>query len=234
MRVCELRRVNKGAKGASFVRAWYYSPLARCVTKSVLSQLGRIHDCVLDVGCGFGKATVTIESSCNYVVGIDIQNNFDRSKISPRLDYCLADAFRLPFRDGCIDGSISVDVIEHVRECLGFLVELKRVIKKGGLLILATPNRNRLSNQLKTTLRKPVKYPLCLGTDPIIGECLHIREFSKNDLTQLLSGAGFVGIEVRGVWLGIPFKRIEVGLTSFPAFFERYSQYWVAKAVNPI
>ena len=48
----------------------------------------------------------------------------------------------LPFEDATVDVVIARHVIEHVVDTVGFLTELKRVLKPGGMLLLATPNQD--------------------------------------------------------------------------------------------
>jgi len=179
---------------------------------------------VLDVGCGRGDPTKLLEKRCTNIVGIDVFNAFDKSKISPNLDFCSGDATMLPFRDESFDGVVSFDVIEHVAVDLKFLIEIRRVLKKGGHLLLETPNVNRLSNKLKS-LVKPVEYPLILGEG-----CVHLREYSKSGIEKLLKMAGFRDVRINGVWIGLR-GNFEIGLSTFPRYLEKYAQCWLVKAM---
>lgn len=205
----------------------------KCITQRILSELGYINGFVLDVGCGGGYYTKIVESRCKYIIGIDIRSIFDRLKISSNLDFCLANGFKLPFRGEVFAGVVSFDVIEHVADDFKFLVEMYRVLKKGGSLLLGTPNRERLSNRIRSFVGKPVKYPYIVSRDPVLGNCVHLREYSKDDLSALLRGVGFKRVRVTGVWLGLRLK-YEIGFNSFPSFLEKYSQYWLARAVKPV
>ena len=51
----------------------------------------------------------------------------------------------LPLADGAVDGVVSLDVIEHVRDCDAYLREIDRVTRPGGALALSTPNRFSLT-----------------------------------------------------------------------------------------
>ncbi|MEK9183901.1 MAG: class I SAM-dependent methyltransferase [Patescibacteria group bacterium] len=50
----------------------------------------------------------------------------------------LADAHDLPFKDGSLDGVVSAWVLEHLKNPLQAVGEMKRVLKSGGYLYLAT------------------------------------------------------------------------------------------------
>jgi len=83
---------------------------------------------VLEVGCGYGHYA----SYCRAVdyVGVDIS-------WSPDVQ---ASATALPFRDGCFDRVVMMDVIEHVADLELVLRECCRVLRLGGLVMILTPN----------------------------------------------------------------------------------------------
>lgn len=198
-----------------------------CLRREILAEFGHVDGYVLDVGCGVGDPTKLLERRCKYIVGLDVSNFFNRSKISPIVDFCEGDAFRLPFRDESFDAVVSFDVIEHVPDALGFLREIRRVMKKSAKLLLETPNRERLSIKMKG-LVKPVKYPIVIGPC-----CIHIKEYSKEELEKLLKTAGFKDVRIKGVWLGLR-GQFEVGTSKFPSFLEKYSQCWLLKAIRSL
>ena len=63
---------------------------------------------------------------------------------SPRKQFCdrvRADAnFRLPFRDECFDEVYMVHVLEHLLRPYDVLLEVRRVLRRGGVLKLFVPN----------------------------------------------------------------------------------------------
>jgi SAM-dependent methyltransferase len=202
-----------------------------CLIREILAEFGHVNGIVLDVGCGSGYPTKMLEKRCNHIVGIDISyasNNilfaFNKSNLSPFLSFCSGDAIKLPFKDECFDAVVSFDVIEHVEDDLNFLLEIKRVMKKGAKLLLETPNVNRLSNKLKGIVR-PIEYPLVVGDS-----CIHIREYSKSGLENLMKDVGFRDVKIKGVWLGLR-GGFEVGMRKIPQRLEKYSQCWLVEAL---
>ena len=87
-----------------------------------------------------------------------------------------------------------MDVIEHVEDDKLFIKENIRVLKREGSLIIGTPNKNRLSALLKKIIFKPNKYPLVIK-DLIFGTVIHIREYSRNELLNLLTSFNEIKIE---------------------------------------
>jgi SAM-dependent methyltransferase len=91
---------------------------------SFTSKAGR----VLEVGCGPGRYASF--SKAEDYVGVDIGWSPD----------VRASAVALPFRDGCFDRVVMMDVIEHVADVDRVLSECWRVLRTGGLLMILTPN----------------------------------------------------------------------------------------------
>ncbi len=104
---------------------------------------------VLDVGCGAGFLTNYLSLQGYGVTGIDLSQNslevalrYDESK---RVQYLLADAYKLPFADGSFDVVCAMDILEHVDNPTKLISEGSRVLSPGGRFFFHTFNRNFLS-----------------------------------------------------------------------------------------
>ncbi len=117
-----------------------------CITKSILGLIPKKKGLrILDVGCGTG--TFNILPIINHlgdadIYGIDISREMIQiaSKRFPKLKFKVADAHRLPFESDFFDVVISRQVLEHLKEPLRALKEMKRVVKRGGTIIVSTPS----------------------------------------------------------------------------------------------
>lgn len=98
---------------------------------------------VLDYGCGHAGYLIDFQARgvrmsgaeiAPYVVEACKAQGFDVRKVD--------DSSRIPFLDGEFDVAYLMQVFEHLRDPHGFLRELNRVLKPGGLLYLALPNKN--------------------------------------------------------------------------------------------
>ncbi|MCL0036170.1 class I SAM-dependent methyltransferase [Dehalococcoidia bacterium] len=102
---------------------------------------------VLDVACGAGTGSkYLVSKGANKVVGVDISEDaIGKAKMwnerGNRTQFVLSDAESLPFLSHFFDVVISFETIEHLKEPERFLLECKRVIKKGGIFICSTPNK---------------------------------------------------------------------------------------------
>lgn len=171
---------------------------------------------VLELGCGGGERSKLFYNVC-HVTGVDIVNRVSLENRN-KFIFTLSDATNLPFADEAFDAVVSFDVIEHVEADDQFVREAFRVCKKGGFLVLGTPNRLRLSNRLLALVGKPVKYPYYLGPDTI-----HLREYTREQFDCICSNNGLVGCCL-SIWVGLVGK-IHFGLATFPSFLAPISQY---------
>ena len=97
---------------------------------------------VLEIGAGSGRgaqAMFALKGLCERYVGIDLD---PRVLENPNLDEAyVCDADRLPFEDGRFDLVFHRFVAEHLQNPEQTFRESLRVLKPGGSIVFATPNR---------------------------------------------------------------------------------------------
>ncbi len=144
---------------------------------------------VLDVGCNTGYGTIRFAPVAGRVVGVDVSplaiEAARERALDGRPEFIQTSGFELPFPAGSFDLVTSFQVLEHVPDATAFLRELARVLRPGGIVILATPNA-------ATRL-----YP---GMTP--WNRFHVHEYRADELTELL-GTVFAGVQVLGM-VGAP------------------------------
>jgi SAM-dependent methyltransferase len=122
---------------AEFLAGWdegFYAKYADSL------QRGEKGGRVLDVGCGVGQVVARVAAAGFEAWGVDVSEaNIARArKISDRCQYY--DGKRLPFPDGHFASVGALNVLEHVEEPEQFIVELVRVTRPGGALVISSPN----------------------------------------------------------------------------------------------
>lgn len=108
---------------------------------------------VLDVPCGDGRSSYEFKKKGADIIALDLFPNF---MLVDDIEAKYADlSEKLPVEDNSVDYIICQEGIEHIPNQLNVLEEFNRVLKKGGILLLTTPNnsqmRARVSHMLLET-----------------------------------------------------------------------------------
>lgn len=146
-------------------------------------------DRVLDAACGTGYGSAILSEKAGTVYGLDIDRKvIDENRKAYegyRIRFSCLNAVNTGFSDGFFDAVVSFETIEHIRDFNLFIDEIHRVLKKGGSLLLSTPNKS-FSDALFGYSEKPFyKY--------------HKREFETQELCRLLKRRfGKVEIFIQG------------------------------------
>lgn len=153
---------------------------------------------LLDVGCENGIIEYFLRNKVRNIYGID--NSKKALKIAKKrglktkhVDF---DKERFPFSSNFFDVVTCLDVIEHVKDPKRLLKEIYRVVKKGGKVIIATPNI-RFTNHIFELLIKG-KFPKT-SMDTTVYDGGHLHFFTYKDLIDLLVNTGFVIDKVEGI-----------------------------------
>jgi len=99
---------------------------------------------------------------------------------------------RYPFDDESLDGALCCEVIEHYTDDPLFsMIELNRIIRPGGFLVLTTPNVTSWEAIYKALRqdKHPSTFPLYAGG--IGAHCIHAREYMVSEVVTLMEAAGF-------------------------------------------
>ncbi len=105
---------------------------------------------ILDLGCGGGLVCESLSRLGAKVTGIDfVENNIEVAKIHSikknlNINYIHADIEKLDLKKK-FDLIIIFEVLEHLNNWKNFLIGIKKYLKKNGLIIISTINRNLIS-----------------------------------------------------------------------------------------
>ncbi|MDY6950060.1 MAG: class I SAM-dependent methyltransferase [Thermodesulfobacteriota bacterium] len=151
----------------------------------------------LDIGCGDGSFSKLVMGHYRHVCGIDFSAVALKHAALQGVSPVLADldGQSLPFRHESFDLVSCLDVIEHVFDPEMLVQESYRVLKKGGVLILTTPNIRFIDH-----IRKLLMYGQFPKTSLDKGsyDGGHIHYFTFADIRHLLTTAGFRVLRQRG------------------------------------
>ena len=153
--------------------------------------------CVLDFGCGSGYGAKIVSKECDSFLGVDaspVAISFAKKHYSaPNVVFQQIEPdYTLPFEDESFDVVTSFQVIEHIPDVTKYLRLLKRVLRRGGVLFITTPNR---AFRLLPFQR--------------IWQAAHEREYRANELDADLKRV-FDSVELCGVYGTKEFDRIYI------------------------
>jgi SAM-dependent methyltransferase len=117
--------------------AGFYTLLADDAASQIERHVDLAGRTVVDVGGGGGYFTAAFgDRGAN---GLLVEPDPDelRSRGEPRPNSVLGDGRRLPLRDASVDVSFSSNVLEHVPDPGGFIDEMVRVTRPGGIVYLS-------------------------------------------------------------------------------------------------
>jgi glycogen(starch) synthase len=117
-----------------------------------------------------------------------------RRDAGPRLGLAVADIRALPFKDGHFDYALCIDVLPHVPAAESGMREIRRVLRRGGTLIIDSTNSDP---------RWTLAYPRYMGRRPsrwvkiwraggVLPEwSSRVRHMRREEFTALVAAAGF-------------------------------------------
>ena len=135
---------------------WYpdymglYADLLRQRNRALAEVIPTGLDRVLDCGCGAGDVSALLKAHARTVVSLDVaQANLVQTRRNLLAQFGEAHVLRagaedLPFADASFDAVVLGDVIEHIPARAQAVAEFARVLRPGGLLIMATPDKDVL------------------------------------------------------------------------------------------
>jgi len=162
---------------------------------AVIDLVGRKGGLVLDAGCGPYPfvALALAELPTRRVIALDIGWGMVRSAVEMAAQQhrhilgIAGDAEHLPFRRGSFDVVVSDDTIEHLPDDSAAVGELARVARRDGRVIVATPNRRRVSVLLRRGRDRIRRRPQ--PDAAYFAATSHLREYSWGELERLVSPA---------------------------------------------
>jgi SAM-dependent methyltransferase len=140
---------------------------------------------VLDAPSGQGALSEDLEKVGFKVVSGDIERENILYKNEKCVQLDLTESF--PFRAGTFDHGVCVEGIEHVENPHWLIKEFARVVKRGGYLILTTPNVMTIKSRLRFLFYSYLDYFRYFGPPPSEGKH-KIKEYEHQHLTPVFYG----------------------------------------------
>jgi len=153
---------------------WYFTLKTAIIRDNIKKLTNKYKNTlhILEVGCGSGR---NLELINKYGTGFGVDNNLIALNLCQKRklkNLIVGDANKLPFKNASFDIVCTFDLLEHLEDDYGCLMEFRRTLKKGGYLIISVPAFRILWGE----------HDLALG---------HKRRYSKTELIKKISTVGF-------------------------------------------
>lgn len=159
------------------------------ILEEILPSKDRKGITILDIGCGQGYITARIKDKykdCT-VSGVDLSISAIKKAhlMFNEIQFLVADANSLPYKDASFDILIFNNIWEHVADPVSMINNAKRVLKIGGHIVISTPSRFRMSILLKKITGRKIEL------NPH-----HVTEYTVGQVVEQLQYAGFTVTQV--------------------------------------
>jgi SAM-dependent methyltransferase len=208
------------------------------VNRMMIEQvLNRKHNRVMDIGGGSGLLITALSEIAEQSVILDIESCelHDIGRNNPKVcGLCANVEIGLPFKNDYFDVIIASELLEHLNHPRSFFSECHRVLKKGGTLIITTPNSDNLTYKLFHRLPASISHPLArkagvdlklhpelMGQNTQIADDPHLHKVEGYTRTQLVDfgkSHRLTTIYYKNFGLPVPdklFSRVPRSLTRF-------------------
>jgi len=184
----EIEKVIQSLHDSKVVASYYQEFWRRAILLELVRKYCPKGSIVVDLGAQPFIVSCALKLMGYEVIAYDYHPDpyLDIAKaFSVKVVKCDLERDNLDMEDGSADSAILSEVIEHINPYYvnHTLSEINRVLKVGGKLIITTPNIASFFRRLK----------LLTGKTPIYG--LHVREYTKHEVEELLKNSGFKILE---------------------------------------
>jgi ubiquinone/menaquinone biosynthesis C-methylase UbiE len=154
----------------------------RVESRLVFHKLGKVRGLkVVDLGCGDGLFTIELACKGALMSGVDMnemaltraQRRVHQLHLDNKVTLVSADVSVLPFPNNYFDKAICNCTLEHIPNDLETLMEINRVLKDEGLLVITVPFVFEVQEKVplrlaKALLRLPNKIKRAIGSRELI------------------------------------------------------------------
>ena len=191
-------------------RRWLHVSRREWVLNAVRDYTENRYSRALEVGPGAGIYLPSLGSSYERVTAFDRERVFLKHARTlatqhPNLELVVGNIAECGMRTGAFQLILCSEVIEHVADPRSALQELHRLLAPEGVLILTTPQRFSLLEQLSRIAYLPGAIRLARWVyDEPVWDDGHVSLMTEGELRHRLDEAGFAVVEQRKMGVYIP------------------------------
>ena len=175
---------------------------------AIVNRLVRVRGRILEVGGSYGYFSGRLDSQYQVVCCDLSRYALGKAGQTTKADLVRCDANHLPMRPATFNAVVCLETIEHFARPDNSVGEFSRVLQKGGVLLVTTPNKSSIMTRLGGWLRI---YKVTALDNPH-----HVSLMSPSELRNILLTKGFSRLQITTIFKGIT---IPFGHGSFVPYF---------------
>lgn len=192
---------------------------------SRLKQKSKINiETFLDVGCGEGKTLAKAQALGWEAWGVDVVDNRSKEARHENIRFKAGTFVNANFPDDYFDCIYCDSVLEHVLNPVEYLIEIHRILKKGGVVYIGVPNEESFFNDIKKLMFNLFRRKQRAAQLKPFDSPYHIVGFTKKSLTFVVNENKFKILEFRN--FGRKFE--------FLGFKPNMRGFWISLILLPV
>lgn len=189
----DIRHYDYYKERIAWAKERLYNPITACRYVSLLTRLERYrkNNALLDIGCGEGHFLSVAKGLGWEVKGlevapyaVDICKRFD-------INVECADLLRTDLPQGRYDLVTMFEVLEHMAQPREYLLRTNALLRKGGVLVLTTPNFDCITRRMLRQKWSPIHKE-------------HLFYYAPRSVRMLINSLGYKIIEFRVKTISLP------------------------------
>ncbi len=170
--------------------SWLYQIIRKKTISSKIKLLKKFktNGVHLDVGCGTGEFLYACKKNNYKTIGVEPSKLASKKAVKNYNLKISNDVTLASLEDRSIDSVSMWHVLEHIEDINSFIIQLNRILKNNGIVLIAVPNTDSWD------CRHYGKYWAAWDVP------IHFWHFSKKTITALLEKHGFEIIQKKPMW----------------------------------
>lgn len=163
---------------------------------------------ILEVGCGTGRDGIELLKKGYRLVETDIapgiikkaKQNSQSNGVLENTVYIIASGEKLPFKDSTFDSALIVATLHHFIDPLKTLIEIKRCLKPGGVLVMGMEPNSWFYYSIYPVIRFFKKFRKNTSSLASSAADETTRGFRRKAIEELLKKANLEIVRIKPVW----------------------------------
>lgn len=188
----------------NYDRTRYFSPITKKRYEELLDSFEsyRKTNKILDIGCGYGFLLEIAKEKGWEVYGTELSDEVAGHCEKKGINMCVGELDKCDFEDESFDIVFGIEVLEHLNKPNDYIKKAYKVLRKGGIFYLSTPNFNSYLRYRLQDKYDVIDYPN------------HLAYYTKKTLQKLFTQNGFKKLRIETSGMSLTRLRTSKGVSN--------------------